>query len=435
MLKYIEVISKNGESFLNDIRRRKMENKKNNVIASMAEQERECCGCELCSMICPQCSIVMKADEYGFRYPSINYDSCVDCGLCKKKCPVLNNEKTSVGNNVKAVCASITHDRNIWRNSSSGGAFSEICNTIGNDDTIVFGAKWDGFRVKHDYIVGVKNIVPFLKSKYVAGYDETTIKMAKEFLDDGKSVIYSGRPCQIAALKSFLGKDYKNLICIDLACHGVGSPEVFSRWIKWLEKKYKSKILGYSFREKLLSNTRCISQASKYYFEDGSQKTTASDYYWFVYRSGLIMRKSCQNCQFAGHSDSDITLADFKNKYDYLKEHNGHKNVSTLVAHTNKGLDIIERLRANMDIYNCYEEDLRKTNPKLFKSVASNEMRDKFLEDTLKCDNILLLMKKYCYRTIAEWGELYLPHKIFQVLKPLLIILSKIQTKIHKHLL
>lgn len=150
----------------------------------------------------------------------------------------------------KKAYAALSKDKKIWKRSASGGAFSEICKAWGDSETLFAGAAWDKLSVHHICIYNYNDIIKLCKSKYVASNLENTFDEIKEHLESGKKAVFCGTPCQVAGLKSFLGKEYNNLLLIDLICHGVGSPSVFSTCIKILEEQFNDEIMSYTFRSK-----------------------------------------------------------------------------------------------------------------------------------------------------------------------------------------
>ena len=194
------------------------------------KQKSECTGCSACAAACPVKCIAMEPDAEGFLYP-VASDACIRCGRCEAVCPIKKEREPKDLPN-KVAIAAVSKNFRIWRRSASGGAFSEICRIWGDDETIVFGAAWNGFRVEHVGVTGVDNIAPLCKSKYVASAVGDSLSQVRQALAEGKKVIFCGTPCQVAGLNGYLGSAHDNLLTIDLICHGVGSPEVFTQCIR-----------------------------------------------------------------------------------------------------------------------------------------------------------------------------------------------------------
>ena len=234
------------------------------MINSLLASKEKCTGCGLCSTVCPTKSIKIVQDREGFYYPEIE-NSCINCGKCSRACPILN-EPVIENRITQKVCMAIHKDKKIWEKSTSGGAFTAICNLFGDSETIVFGAKFDANNkgVCHTFVEGVENIDAFRGSKYSQSLIGDSFVFAKEFLEKGRKVIFSGTPCQISALRNYLGgKSYKNLLCIDLICHGVGSPKVLKEYLEECETNEKA-ILDYEFRHKIIKLGRHSLYNSKF---------------------------------------------------------------------------------------------------------------------------------------------------------------------------
>lgn len=193
----------------------------------MIDIGKKCCGCNSCAQSCPKQCISMSEDNEGFLYPSVDTNLCVECHLCEKVCPVLN---ISSGQYPISCYAAKSPDEQIRKESSSGGIFSLLAQKIIENDGVVFGAafnkKWE---VVHCYTETLEGLNSLRGSKYVQSKIGNAYEQVKTFLKNGRLVLFSGTPCQIAGLKTFLRKDYENLITLDFVCHGVPSPGVL-RW-------------------------------------------------------------------------------------------------------------------------------------------------------------------------------------------------------------
>ena len=217
------------------------------------ERKEECCGCTACMSICPQQAITMIADEEGFLYPSINQELCIECDLCKKVCPFSDNYRTSGNYDQPLVYAAKHKDDNVRMNSSSGGMFTAISDYILDIDGVIFGAAFDeNFVVRHQRAETVEERNKFRGSKYVQSNLVGVFKDIKNELNKGRTVLFTGTPCQNAGLRSYLNKNYDNLYLCDIVCHGTPSPLIFENYKSFMQKKYKSRIKELSFRDKLL---------------------------------------------------------------------------------------------------------------------------------------------------------------------------------------
>ncbi len=194
----------------------------------------DCCGCSACSQACPVKCIRMTPDEEGFCYPTIDTSVCINCHRCENVCPIINIKHSSVSEPPKTL-ACINHDDKIRHSSSSGGVFYSLAKKVLDDKGVVFGAMFDAqWNVVHNFIDREKDISKLQGSKYVQSEIQSSYKKAKDFLKNGRTVLFSGTPCQIAGLKFFLGRDYNNLILVEVICHGVPSPLI---WRMYLSKQ------------------------------------------------------------------------------------------------------------------------------------------------------------------------------------------------------
>lgn len=206
----------------------------------------DCCGCGSCVQRCPQKCISFYEDNEGFLYPRIIDSKCIDCGLCERVCPMLNQNNSML----PIVCyAAINPNENIRKQSPSGGVFSLLAEKVINEGGVVFGAKWNkSWEVVHSYTESIIGLSDFRGSKYVQSIVGEAFIDAERFLKNGRKVLFTGTPCQIAALKLFLRQEYKNLITMDFVCHGIPSPGVFRWYLQEELNKYvgeKNKNIGY----------------------------------------------------------------------------------------------------------------------------------------------------------------------------------------------
>lgn len=338
----------------------------------------DCCGCAACVQACPVQCISMQEDCEGFLYPQIDANSCISCGKCDKSCPVTNRQESRMP---MKVLAAKNRNKDIRMQSSSGGVFTALAEYIIRKGGVVFGACFDAnWEVHHAYTETIEGLAAFRGSKYVQSKIDNTYKEAKIFLNQGRMVLFSGTPCQIAGLKRYLIQEYGNLLTVDLVCHGVPSPLVWRDYLKSLmcPKGTDGKntvlsllnempeISGISFRSKRLG-------WEKYGFElwtaapeaaknsvlnpiDTKKKNGAWKNHVFfeplhrnLYLQGflknLYLRPSCYKCAVkSGRSGSDISLADFWGIRRHHRSFWDNKGVSLILANTPKGMNYVEQL-------------------------------------------------------------------------------------------
>lgn len=206
-----------------------------------------CCGCMTCVQVCNHKAITIHTDEEGFDRPIIDEHLCVDCGLCKNTCPA---NKLPEKHEPLRIFSGWSKDESTRINSSSGGAFTEIARPILQQGGVVFGcALSKNLQAEHVYVENMEDLQSKLRgSKYVQSRIGNSYKQAKAFLQTGRTVLFSGTPCQIAGLKNYLRRDYDNLYTVDLLCHGVSSPLIFEEYKKFMEESQEMKIENINFR-------------------------------------------------------------------------------------------------------------------------------------------------------------------------------------------
>lgn len=272
----------------------------------------KCTGCGACVQRCPKQCISWTQREFGFRYPQIDKDACVNCGQCEKVCPI--DKALEVSAEQKAYAA-VHKDDEVLAKSTSGGAFTAIADAVFAQDGIVYGAAMlDGMQVKHIRTSGKDDFEGLRSSKYLQSDTGTTYQMVEQDLKQGKTVLYSGTPCQIDGLKNFLGKDYENLYTVDIVCHGVGSQAYFDKYMDYARKRY-GKIKALRFRSKEYAGWSCGGGVVVVDSSDCLKKIPYRDfdnYYYSYFLSGDIYRKSCYSCKYANTNRvGDFTLGDY----------------------------------------------------------------------------------------------------------------------------
>ena len=351
----------------------------------------KCSGCHACFNICPKDAITMAPDENGFKYPQIDEDLCVHCNLCKKVCPILRDVKKE--NDLHAY-ACINKDDEIRMNSSSGGMFYLLAKNVLSKNGVVFGARYnDDFDVVHDYIEKVKDIQLFQGSKYVQSSINGSYKKAKKFLDDNRLVLFTGTPCQIEGLLSYLQKDYPNLITQDIICHGVPSPKLFKLYKENIQNKYGDDITKINFRKKINSwkNYEISIDLKNHHYEISYN----DDVYMKAFLNDIALRDSCYQCNAKKkHRLSDITLADFWGIESVLPEMDDDKGTSLVIINSISGKQLFEEIK-NQIIYREVEyEKAIAHNPSLYQSVNRPKNRDTYLNN-VTADNLNAITKKY----------------------------------------
>lgn len=343
-------------------------------------KKQNCSGCHACLNICPKQCISMNTDYEGFWYPSIDTNKCINCNLCEKVCSIYN-DLNKIDNKMIAYACKNTNEQ-IRNTSSSGGVFTLLCEYIIKSGGVVFGAAFnESFEVEHMHAETLEECFKFRGSKYVQSKIGNTYKEAKKYLDEGKLVLFSGTPCQISSLDLFLMKKYKNLLMIDIACHGVPSPLVYKKYLKSLEDINKSKVSSLSFRDK---TTGWKNYSFKLGFKNG--KTIKEIGYDNIYMRGFLsdiyLRPSCYNCKSKKPTTSaDITLADYWGIQNIHPDFDDDKGVSLVLVNTKLGQDIMKKLSSNMNIIKSDLDYALKCNPSIEIASKRNYKRKEFFEE------------------------------------------------------
>ncbi len=332
------------------------------------EKKENCCGCGACLNICPQKAIVMKSDECGFIYPTIDKDKCIHCGKCQRVCAFQNIEEK----NIPIECfAAVSENKEQVKLSASGGIFAAVATKIIEKGGIVYGAAFDeNWNVHHIAAESIDQLSYLQGSKYVHSDIERVYSEAKEQLQLGRRVLFSGTPCQVAGFNGYLGKKYDNLLTIDIVCHGVPSNKMFQEYLKTLENKYDGKITNFVFRDKSIgwgiNGSTVINGKKKKIWQSASS-------YLYYFTKGWIYRENCYKCKYAcSNRPSDLTIGDcwgIEKQHPELigrKGWDAGKGVSLIIVNTNLGADVlnetdeVQKRNVSFDELALYNEQLRK---------------------------------------------------------------------------
>lgn len=330
-------------------------NKDRSVNHLIVYNENECCGCGSCLNTCPEKAISMIESEEGFRYPRVDMNKCINCGLCQKACPIMNviDRKKYLGSS-KCFAAKI-NNKELQLNSSSGGIFSAIAKNVLLRNGIVYGCELDENHIaKFTCVDKLNDLNRLMGSKYVNSDMKDIYQKIKDNLKDNRIVLFSGLPCQVSALLSFLNKQYDNLITIEIICHGTPSQKLFSKYINYLENKYKSKVIDYKFRSKKASKWG-IFKSIVTLDNNGTIKNKKINADFDKYYNNFLncnnYRESCYCCKFACKERfADFTIGDFWGIENELPEMLDYDGVSAVLVNTNYGLDLFKKLIKSNDI-------------------------------------------------------------------------------------
>ena len=344
-------------------------------------EKSKCTGCKMCADICPKNAIDFREDNEGFWYPMVDTKKCVKCGLCREKCPSLNEYRAD--NTMPDVYAVWSKDDNVRITSTSGGAFWVIAKKFLEQGGVVAGCVYgdDWKSAKHMLARSESELLKIKGSKYFQSNTSGIYKKTKEVLLNGDKVLFCGTPCQNAALRTYLGKEYPNLYCLDFICRSINSPKAFKAYIEELEEKHKSKVCEVQLKNK---NNGWQSLASRVKFENGDEEINDKTKDWwvkgFIYND-LYTRESCYHCQYKvlPRASSDITIGDFwgiKNQ----KESDMFKGISVVMVNSEKGKNLFEVSKQDLVIQNKTLEEVKPGNPALLTNPIRTKKQDNFFE-------------------------------------------------------
>lgn len=350
------------------------------ILVELFKNKTDCCGCAACASICPTNAILMEPDCDGFIYPKVSTDLCIDCKLCQKVCAFQN--KTILDKKPLATYAAINKNEQTLKASSSGGAFTALASLVLEKGGVVFGCAWNShMETEHICIDNPADIKRLQGSKYVQSRVGNTFIEARQYLKAGRWVLYTGTPCQIAGLKSYLEKNYEKLITVDLICHGVPSATFFKGYINWLEDRKKGTVIEFNFRDK--SYGWGHSSKVTYQWNDKVLVEIIPEWHYFhqYFMQAHILRKSCYVCKFAcSDRQGDFTIGDYWGIQKAHPEINSSNGVSVLLINSKKGMTLIDKINGSMDLVESLYEKAAKDNGNLICPCNSSSKRDEILK-------------------------------------------------------
>ncbi len=333
------------------------------------DEKKRCSGCTACVAVCPKQCITMQADEEGFLYPVVDTTACIQCSRCVKVCPYTDSEFTNKPESEElSICyAAYNKNEEVRYKSASGGMFRVFADRIIAEGGVVFGAAFDkNFSVEHAYTERLEGLTAFMGSKYLQSRMGDSFTKVKEFLDAGRKVLFTGCGCQVAGLRRYLKKDYANLICIDLICHGVGSPKIWEDYLNNYFADYN--IISINCRDKTegwSSSSYTIEGQRKKYSE-----VVHNNIYHKNYIKNLFIRPACAICPFKGNNRvSDITLADCWGFQRIASEMNDEKGLSSVILHTSEGKSLFDVAASEIVFKPILISDIQQYNPDYIKSM------------------------------------------------------------------
>ena len=309
-------------------------------------EEKYCTGCSACSNVCVQNAIEMRDGIRGELHPFIDYNKCIQCGLCEKVCPQLNTPQMI--SPMRCYAASKL-DKNNMKREASGGIATLIISELYKQGYTIFATRLDKDMIPKIVKITSLDEIDFYKgSLYVQSVAGDSFSKIQKSLSDGDSVLFVGTPCQVAGLRAFLKKDWPKLVCCDLFCHGTIPTSYFEEEIRYLKKKAITRVTfrGYDDREDywlILWNGM-----DKVYVQSGNV-----NYYMKSFSDAIALRESCYYCQYSTQKRTgDISLGDFLGLENSIAKNFKINCVNAVLVNTKKGKMVMEYI---YDLIECYE--------------------------------------------------------------------------------
>ncbi len=337
---------------------------------------------------CPKGAISFFQDEFGFGYPEINNDLCIGCGSCIRACGF---KKLPTKNYPVKTYAAAAKDIDILKKSASGGAFAVLARKTIEKGGMVYGAALNisdnKFLPEHICVSKSENLSKLQGSKYVQSDVGYIFREIQERISSGKQIVFSGTPCQVAGLRKYLGKDYDNLICIDIICHGVPGTKLFSDYMNYRSQKLKGNIQEFYFRDKTKGQgytTRTVLKTDKKTISH--IRVGEKDAYIRFFSKSLTLRDNCYNCPFATKERvGDITLGDY---WGFHKENpnirisglNDRLGVSCILCNTDRGIRLLNECIDDFVIIESEYDKIYKNNKQLNGATEKPELRQFVLQ-------------------------------------------------------
>ena len=353
---------------------------KNNV---MSVSDVICTGCSACMNVCPVDAITMDYNKEGFLVPLVDNDKCIDCGECKEKCPALHTRYEN--KNTPKIFAVMAED-DIRLKSSSGGVFTLLAEEILDQGGLVCGAAFDDeFRLSHVITDSKSELEPLKNSKYMQSNIDYAYREIKNALDSGKKVLFTGTPCQVAGVKSYIGEDYDNFYAVDILCHGVPSELVFRKYVEEVSVKHTGKVSALKdikFRNKDFGwNCKTMHMEFEGCDKPYDKSEEGGDMFEYVYHKNLMLRKSCSDCKFAAYPrQGDISMGDYWGITKLDSSMNDRKGTSIVFVNNDKGMRLFSWVCDNFKKFREMNVKPNRIKNRIKPELPANRQRDRFLK-------------------------------------------------------
>ena len=377
-----------------------------------------CTGCGACLNACSKGAIIFKEDKDGFPGPIIQTEKCVECGLCARVCPAMNMPETY---DIKEAYAAQLVDKEVLQRSTSGGVFSAFSKEIFRRDGIVYGCVWDeNYNAVIKKAANKDELDPMHGSKYVWSRAWDTFSEIKSYLENGRTVLFSGLPCQAAGLRNYLGRDYDCLYIITFFCGGAPSPLALHAYLKTITGNLPLSQLDLKFRDKSKDGAGiqvAYNKNNKRVFE-----SYVGNSYYYSFAKKVCLRLPCYHCQFRYKSRvEDITMGDYWGIEKYHSEFDIKGGVSAVLINTDKGMDLWNIVRKDLKVSKTDVHNIAKHNNLTLDEKKTEykipEIREDFFR-TMKHDGWKAADKKYLWD--KERTRLWIRSVVPKGIKPML---------------
>lgn len=349
-------------------------------------ESNRCTGCGACAAICLKDAIAMTMTDEGFYAPEIDETKCVSCGLCSRTCPIL---KDSAPLRLDAPVAWVAklRDEAALGKSASGGLFTALARESLHQGGMVFGTIWDEELVARVSVAETeKELAPMRGSKYVQSASQDCYPQVKAALEAGREVLFTGVPCQVAGLYGYLGgKDYPNLITVDIVCHGAGSPGMLRDALKLQGERHGTGVAALDHTDKSRGWSILIQRTIRTAYRDGSESyhDSSEDPYLSLFLNGYIYREGCYQCPGAAlPRKADLTLGDFFG-FGVAKSHHFDTTggISQVLINSAKGKELFDAIIQSraIDAQPCALDECLIFNHNLWKPSPRPAIRDEIM--------------------------------------------------------
>lgn len=376
----------------------------------------DCCGCNACGDVCPKDAITFKTDNEGFWYPEVNGDKCVDCHLCEKVCPILNIENLKKNDYTEPKCYAANHKNlEIRFDSTSGGAFTGLAEDFMKQGGYVGGAVYtEDWNVKQIVSNNIEDLSRLRSSKYIQSDAIGFYERISQLLKQGEKVMAVGLPCQMASLKAYLKKDYENLLIVDLICRYINSPKIYHKYLDYLEREYKSKVVYIKAKNKELGWKNLT---HKVVFKNGTTYYGTIDVDKFMKASmgsNCLSRPSCYECKFKGFPRiADITIGDYWTRAQYKSKLDDNTGTSVILINSEKGENFYESVKRKFKREEVSFQSVLSGNLALITSLPRESVDRSTFYNRMDKENFEDVVDSMCSNSLSKKQQIRNVLKVF----------------------